>query len=298
MKPSLFSLCIAASLLVHVLFLALGPKTKNVSGKRPGKDIEIEVFNDTPTQAPQKKALPKGTVVDVPEAPSSKEKPKETTNLSHKNRVVPRETKALLRESKPQPPPEASQRDGNDQETPEPQQVDANSDRSQQNGEHATPQGRTKPLNLRPSREMLSKLVQPPDASNTAETKDEDKETKINTIEFLYTSFFNRIRSQIKYEWRPLVTYQSIVTNQPNNPPRRLWTVLNVVLDAKGRILHLSIARSSGFILWDEEALRAVQAATPFANPPPQLLNEQQQIAIQWGFIGETINQPLFHISD
>ena len=62
-------------------------------------------------------------------------------------------------------------------------------------------------------------------------------------------------------------------------------TTINVILDDKGDLIQANVIKSSGLNNLDLEAKRAIETASPFPNPPKELLNEDQKIRVNWSFI-------------
>ncbi len=62
-------------------------------------------------------------------------------------------------------------------------------------------------------------------------------------------------------------------------------TTMNVVLNEDGYILQVSLLKTSGIPALDAEAKTAIEQASPFPNPPKELLGEDQKIRVNWNFI-------------
>lgn len=117
---------------------------------------------------------------------------------------------------------------------------------------------------------------------------DEGDGNILNTRRFLYASFFNRLRDQVAEHWHPDAAQ---ARHDPNGSlvgrgARR--TVLAIALNPEGTLFRIRVHESSGVPFLDEEAIRAVRAASPFSNPPPQLVDTQSgHIDFLFGFILE-----------
>jgi TonB family protein len=101
--------------------------------------------------------------------------------------------------------------------------------------------------------------------------------TFLNTREWKYASFFNRLKRDVGSQWHP----QGCRTTECR-------TLLAVVLDVNGQLKDLRIAQSSGVDSVDREAKEAFERAQPFRNPPPGLQNARGEIAFSFGFLIET----------
>ena len=115
------------------------------------------------------------------------------------------------------------------------------------------------------------------------------RETSINSHKWLGASFFLRVREAVAQEWDPETPYRH------NDPDGKLFgfknwfTVLSITLDAQGRLLEpIIIAQPSGLRFLDIEAMRAVRAAAPFANPPKEIVDPVTgRIKFRFGFLVE-----------
>ncbi|MBM4371224.1 MAG: TonB C-terminal domain-containing protein [Deltaproteobacteria bacterium] len=107
----------------------------------------------------------------------------------------------------------------------------------------------------------------------------------LNTMPFRYIGFFERIKEGVRREWSPNQVYQR------RDPTGELFgykdrmTVLKVVLDRNGYLEDTVVVRTSGLNFLDEEAKRAMWAASPFLNPPRALVKEDDKIRFEFGFV-------------
>ena len=97
--------------------------------------------------------------------------------------------------------------------------------------------------------------------------------TWLNSRGVRYGGFFRRLQNSIAKQWDPVSVLQR------RDPTGLLYgtqdrqTVLRLRLNASGYLLEQpEIIKGSGLRLLDQEAVRAVVAAAPFANPPQSLL--------------------------
>jgi TonB family protein len=107
----------------------------------------------------------------------------------------------------------------------------------------------------------------------------------LNTKRFKYASFFNRVRDAIAQHWSPEPVHQRAdPTGQVYGKKTRV-TVLKIRLDAQGKLVSAVILDESGARHLDQEALRSVRAAAPFANPPLELIDPATNgIEFRFGF--------------
>jgi TonB family protein len=115
-------------------------------------------------------------------------------------------------------------------------------------------------------------------------------ETMLSTREFVYYSYYNRIRSQLAQHWEPLVREKltqlysrgrSIASSDD-----KITKVL-ITLDTKGKLMKVQIIGNSGLRDLDEAAVEAFQEAAPFPNPPSGMIEPDGTIKIRWDFILE-----------
>lgn len=117
-------------------------------------------------------------------------------------------------------------------------------------------------------------------APNDALDVPEGEGTFLNTREWKYAAFFNRVKKAVSAKWDP----NGRLSQRNVNPGMvaRL-TVMAVTLKPDGTLADLFVAQSSGLDLLDAEAMRAFEQAAPFSNPPPALV-EQGFIRFNFGF--------------
>jgi TonB family protein len=166
---------------------------------------------------------------------------------------------------------------------PEPRGAAGESGRAETPGSEGR-KGPSDLLSLAPSSAVLDRIVGAPASDLSARDGVEEGEaTFLNTREWKYASFFNRVKRDVGSQWHPI---SAIREADPTGAglARDRSTVLSVTLDASGRIEALHIVQSSGFGSLDREAMAAFERAQPFQNPPPGLLNERGDLAFNFGF--------------
>ena len=107
--------------------------------------------------------------------------------------------------------------------------------------------------------------------------------TFLNTREFKYASFFNRVKQAVSARWDPLGKLRSKDPRaaQLGSPDR--VTVLSVTLRPDGTIREIFVSQSSGLDYLDQESIQAFEKAQPFSNPPTGLI-ENGVIRFAFGF--------------
>ena len=114
-------------------------------------------------------------------------------------------------------------------------------------------------------------------------TVENGEATSLNTIEFKYASFYNRIKKDVSGHWFPL---KVIRRNDPTGKEylfKNRKTILFVILDKEGYVVDVSISKSSGASFLDEEAINAFKRCIQFMNPPKGLI-KNDKIEFYFGF--------------
>jgi TonB family protein len=143
----------------------------------------------------------------------------------------------------------------------------------------------------RPSLEHLDMVSGAP-ANDHIQDVPKGEETMLNSREFRYATFFNRVKRGVSEHWRPGDVY---VRHDPYGNiygVKDRYTVLNVELDSQGGLRDVSVSQSSGVGFLDDEAIHAFQGASPFPNPPHGLIEQDGLIRFQFGFYFEIGERP------
>ncbi|GEJ58013.1 TonB family protein [Anaeromyxobacter diazotrophicus] len=143
--------------------------------------------------------------------------------------------------------------------------------------------GEGKGLQLRPSASNYDQLAGGP-APDKLDGVEEGEGTYLNTREWKYASYFNRIKQAVATQWQPS---ESLRLRDPTGERfayKDRVTVVSVTLDAAGSLKGLQVQRSSGVDFLDATALEAFRKAQPFVNPPRGLANDRGEIAFVFGF--------------
>ena len=116
-------------------------------------------------------------------------------------------------------------------------------------------------------------------------------ETILNTKEFKYYTYFNRIRRQLSHYWEPKVRDKltkmfrqgrTIASNQDR------ITKLLIILNPVGILVNVQVLSDSGVKDLDEAAIEAFKSAAPFPNPPQGIVEDDGTVKIRWDFILES----------
>lgn len=116
----------------------------------------------------------------------------------------------------------------------------------------------------------------------------ESNHTMLNTKEFVYYSYYNRIRQKLEVAWNSKLR---ATLDSYSGGGRRLASEKNyitgviVVLDRNGKVTGVQMLERSGAHDLDQAAVDAFNEAGPFPDPPTGLVDEKGEIKIRWDFI-------------
>ncbi|MBC7384638.1 MAG: TonB family protein [Cryobacterium sp.] len=136
------------------------------------------------------------------------------------------------------------------------------------------------------------------DAAITAQVRGEyvkgfkpGEETVLNTREFVFYGYFQRIRERLDREWdkslRERLT-KYFYRGRQLASEQDYTTQLLVALDPAGRITKVQIIGASGTRDLDDAAIKAFNDAGPFPNPPSGLVDVKGQVLVSWNFVLKT----------
>jgi TonB family protein len=115
---------------------------------------------------------------------------------------------------------------------------------------------------------------------------DEGESTFLNTREWKYAGFFNRIGAEIYPSW--VREFRSAAEARDPSGQRFLYrdreTVVNVRLDPQGALIDVRVVQSSGAPFLDDAVIKAWKETQPFPNVPKGLVNERGEVAFAWSF--------------
>ena len=115
-------------------------------------------------------------------------------------------------------------------------------------------------------------------------------QTLLSTREFVYYSYYARIKEAIRQHWEPDVREKvKIIYRQGRSiasAKDRVTQVL-VVLNGKGELMRVEVLGQSGVDQLDNAAVEAFRAASPFPNPPKGMIESDGTVKIRWDFVLE-----------
>lgn len=117
-------------------------------------------------------------------------------------------------------------------------------------------------------------------------------ETVLNTREFKYYSYYNRIRKQLSQHWEGRVREKLSKLFKEGRAPaatnKDRITKLMIVLNDRGTLVRVQVLSDSGVRDLDDAAIEAFRAAAPFPNPPKGIVEGDGTVKIRWDFVLET----------
>lgn len=129
-------------------------------------------------------------------------------------------------------------------------------------------------------------------STDKLEQVEQSLKTQLNTKEYKYYGYYQRIKTQLNQFWQPqvkqkvsrLMTQGRTIASDSNNKVTKLIIVLN---DA-GTLVKVQVIGESGVRDLDEAAVEAFRQAAPFPNPPKGMVETDGTIKIRWDFVVES----------
>ena len=119
----------------------------------------------------------------------------------------------------------------------------------------------------------------------------ESETTALNTREYVFYGYFQRIRQRLDLAWHrtlreDLIKLYKRGRQLASDMDHRTRTL--VTLNARGEIVRIQVLEESGTHDLDEAAIKAFNQAGPFPNPPRGIVDKQGLIQIRWEFVLRT----------
>ncbi|MBY0386287.1 TonB C-terminal domain-containing protein [bacterium] len=117
---------------------------------------------------------------------------------------------------------------------------------------------------------------------------EEGMKTVVNTKEFVYFSYYSKIRAAIQKQWKKNVREHVKIIYRDSRDiagtdPK--VTRVSLRLSKTGSLESLEVLRDSGNNTLDQAVLSAFRQAQPFPPPPDGILESDGTIHIRWDFI-------------
>jgi TonB family protein len=111
--------------------------------------------------------------------------------------------------------------------------------------------------------------------------------TNLNTKEYKYFGFYERIRQKLEGIWGTSIqdkAQELFRKGRGLSFSTEYVTSLQITLDERGEIIKIHVLSGSGVQELDKGALESFKKAAPFPNPPRGLLVNGRAV-LQWGFV-------------
>lgn len=119
---------------------------------------------------------------------------------------------------------------------------------------------------------------------------DAGMQTLLSTKEFVFYSYYQRIKDQLRQHWEPAVRERVKIMYRKGrtlaSSHDRVTQVL-ITLDPRGFLERIDILGQSGVPDIDDAAVEAFRKSAPFPNPPKGIVDPDGHIRIRWDFILE-----------
>lgn len=115
-------------------------------------------------------------------------------------------------------------------------------------------------------------------------------QTMLSTREFVYYSYYNRIKDKLRQYWEPKIKekFERVVRQGRHIATEgdKITKVI-IILDDRGTLIKVQVLSASGVQDLDDAAVEAFRAAAPFPNPPKGIVEDDGTIKIRWDFVLE-----------
>ena len=139
---------------------------------------------------------------------------------------------------------------------------------------------------LVPSQQQLARAIGGGTEDHLDDIDDGD-ETSLNAKKWKFSSFWNRVKAQVRDHWKPAEVYRRRDPTGAIYGNKDRYTMLHVQLKPDGSLANVSLEKPSGVEFLDDEAIEAFKEAQPFPNPPYQLYEKNGMIDFRFGFFFE-----------
>jgi protein TonB len=115
-------------------------------------------------------------------------------------------------------------------------------------------------------------------------------QTLLSTREFVYYSYYSRIKNQLRFHWEPRIKdkfMQMMRQGRTIASSKTRITKVVITLNSAGTLIKVQVLDESGIRDLDDAAVEAFKAAAPFPNPPKGIVESDGTIKIRWDFVLE-----------
>lgn len=115
--------------------------------------------------------------------------------------------------------------------------------------------------------------------------------TALNTKEFVFYSYYNRIHQKIEMIWPGILRekiYASIAKGEKKFQNVYQMVDVLVMMNKAGDVAQVKVLQGSSILDLDNSAIEAFNRAGPFPHPPPGIADPDGFIRMRWGFSLQT----------
>lgn len=281
---TILSLSIIGSVLLH---LGVGVSLYLVSNENAEiiKPKTTEISYLSPEELKQFTNKKNKQIVEQMEKSVNDEAPKKDAFLSKNNQSVLEETKAK----------KSGQFNNENGQNGEPKKVAKSKPKKTNNSKVISAKDSFKPkFNWKPEAEQqkrnFAKAGSPSATDDHLKDLQYGADTLLNTREFIYYSYYQRIKKQLRQYWEPSIKHKM---ERIFKSGRRLASVQTrttrclIILNQFGKLVKVQVIEDSGVSDLDDAAVEAFEAAAPFPNPPKGIIEKDGTIKIRWDFVLE-----------
>ena len=119
----------------------------------------------------------------------------------------------------------------------------------------------------------------------------ESDRTALNTQEYVFYGYFQRIRERLDQAWVPILRERLLIYYRAG---RQLASDMDhttrviVTLNEKGEVVRVQLLSPSGIRDLDDAAIAAFNKAGPFPNPPRGMIDINHEVRVPWDFVLKT----------
>ncbi len=272
---------VLVSILLHVLLLIIPIQLVKDKEVKPVSIVRID-----------REELPREQIVDETEKPLNNEIPADTRFLSKDNQKVDQETKARLTGPtknqttiSPEMSPENKTAKAEEKEIDKEAMLLAI---QKPDSEKIASEKKPEEKNHMSLMDRSLASINPSATDDYLPDVEDSNETLLNTKQFVYYSFYARIKDQLRLYWSQHLKKafeQRYQVGEQALVDRDLITKLTIQLRADGALNKVFVVSSSGYPDVDDAAVKAFEQASPFPNPPAGMIEKDGSVKLRWDFI-------------
>ncbi|MGZ3692086.1 MAG: TonB family protein [Pseudobdellovibrio sp.] len=286
---------ILASLILHVVVVAFLFLNSHIDDSKKNEDKNIEIsLVDTPPEEIQDNAK---IIVDSDSQAANNKVTEKAKYLSEKSNTVEKETRAksgqkFVNAKNLSVETKAATKAANSKNTPaiKPDLFKNNFDaysamekQMEKQAEHKSNQ----------AKDSQAANAQTEASSTNDDLKDatDDLITRLNTREYKYFGYYQRIKNQLNQWWVPQVQLKfSKMMRQGRSiaSDENKVTKLVIILNGAGNLVKVQVLAESGVRDLDDAAVEAFRQAAPFPNPPKGMIESDGTVKIRWDCVVES----------